>query len=129
MKHYIVDETTLRRLLQLEDSVYNNMTQSAESRLCLFPLFEDKEPKCEEFRNAITATELSALKSIINAVGYEGNFSIVKLIQSSGISRPVFTSINQKLKEFKMAEIENQGVKGTHIKFLIPPMKILGEDS
>ena len=129
MRHYIIDETTLLRLLKIEDSMYGGMVNSAESRLLLFPLYEDKKPKCQEFRNAITATELLALKSIINTIGYEGNFSIVKLIQSSGISRPVFTSINQKLKEYQMAEVENQGVKGTHIKFLVHPVEILGEDN
>lgn len=68
----------------------------------------------------ITNTEKEALKAIISKLNkdYEGNISIIQLINQFGISRPVFNSLFQKMKENNCAEIENQGVKGTYIKIL-----------
>ena len=65
-----------------------------------------------------TMNELKALKAITEEIQTEGNISVVKMIQQTGHSRPVFTSAFNKLSQLKLAEIVNQGVKGTHIKFV-----------
>jgi len=119
MKQYIIDEFDLKRFLKLEALIDNGERGTIEERLRKFEVYGGGRPKVAEFLANVTKTELSALKSIVAAIGVEGNFSIVKMIQSTGISRPVFTSLNQKLKEYGIAEVENQGVKGTHLKLLI----------
>ena len=50
--------------------------------------------------------------------GYQGNISILQLTTSSGISRSVFKNLLQKMKDNLVAEIENQGTKGTYIKII-----------
>lgn len=118
MKQYIVDEFDLRRFLKLEALIDNGANGTIEERLNKFEVFCGERPRVADFLANATKTELSALNSIVAAIGIEGNFSIVKMIQATGISRPVFTSLNQKLKEYGIAEVENQGVKGTHLKLL-----------
>lgn len=78
-----------------------------------------------EFKKDITDRELSALCSIIQEIGEEGNISVVKMIQKTGCSRPVFTSLLSKMETYKVAEVQNQGVKGTRIKLLCPTEEIL----
>jgi hypothetical protein len=58
-----------------------------------------------------------ALAGIRDEIGNEGYVSVVKMIQKTNISRPVFTSLLSKLQTFKVAVVENKGVKGTYIKF------------
>ena len=48
----------------------------------------------------------------------EGNISISKILLETSISRPVFKNLLRKMEECNYAQIENQGVKGTYIKFL-----------
>ena len=48
----------------------------------------------------------------------EGAVSISHLTNTSGMSRPVFKSVLQKMKDMQIAEINNMGVKGTHIKII-----------
>lgn len=71
----------------------------------------------EKLFDALTKTEEKALIYILETVGGEGNVSISNAIANSGISRPVFTSLFEKLDRYKGAEIKNQGVKGTYINF------------
>lgn len=75
-------------------------------------------PSREEFELKLTLLEETALETIFQKIGMEGNISVVKMIQETTISRPIWTSLLGKMKEFNFAEVENQGVKGTHIKFL-----------
>lgn len=75
-------------------------------------------PSCEEFNEKLTTLEREALKAIRTKIADEGNISVVKMIQETDISRPIWTALLGKMKEFNFAEVENQGVKGTHIKFL-----------
>lgn len=75
-------------------------------------------PSREEFESKLTLLEETALETIFQKIGMEGNISVVKMIQETTISRPIWTSLLGKMKEFNFAEVENQGVKGTHIKFL-----------
>jgi hypothetical protein len=67
--------------------------------------------------NALTKTEERALIYILETIGEEGVVSISQAIQGSGISRPVFTGLLDKLDRYKAAEIKNMGVKGTYINF------------
>lgn len=73
-----------------------------------------------DFNTLLTKTEKNALDIIINELenGYDGNISISNLIENSSISRPVFKNLLQKMKDNKIAEIDNQGVKGTYIKII-----------
>ena len=76
-----------------------------------------------QFRNGIqiqvfdsfTKTEEKALTYILDTIGAEGILSISQAIQGSGISRPVFTSLLDKLDRYQAAEVKNMGVKGTYI--------------
>jgi hypothetical protein len=72
------------------------------------------------FIESLTNGEKDALKAITKQLGnqIEGNISISQLTQSSGISRPVFNNLLSKMKNSYIAEIDNQGVKGTYIKIL-----------
>lgn len=73
-----------------------------------------------EFENLLTQTEIQALKAILSHLedGMEGNISISQLTNETSISRPVFKNVIQKMKDNMIAEIENQGVKGTYIKII-----------
>ena len=73
-----------------------------------------------DFENLLTQTEKQALDIILNNIndGHEGNISISQLTNSSGISRPVFKNVLQKMKDNVVAEVENQGVKGTYVKVI-----------
>jgi hypothetical protein len=71
----------------------------------------------EELFSSLTKTEEKALIYVLETIGEEGNISISTAIADSGISRPVFTSLFDKLDKYKGAEIKNQGVKGTYINF------------
>ena len=70
------------------------------------------------FMNALTDNEHKAYVAIIEEIGKEGNISVVKMLQKTGLSRPVFTSLLQKMEKYHMALVQYQGVKGTHIVFL-----------
>lgn len=74
--------------------------------------------RIQEFEQSLTENESRALAAIRETIGAEGNISIVKMIQKTGHSRPVFTSLLAKMEKYGVAEVKNQGVKGTNIKFL-----------
>lgn len=74
-------------------------------------------PSCEEFNTKLTVLEKEALAWIRAKIQNEGNISVVKAIQETNISRPIWTALLSKMKEYNFAEVENQGVKGTRIKF------------
>jgi hypothetical protein len=71
----------------------------------------------EKLFSSLTKTEEKALIFVLETIGECGNLSISEAINKSGISRPVFTSLFDKLDRYKGAEIKNQGVKGTYINF------------
>ena len=71
------------------------------------------------FLQCLTAKEKIALDSLLNYLDEgEGNVSIVKMVEKTGISRPVFMGLIQKMKDHKIAEIKNMGVKGTYFHIL-----------
>lgn len=73
----------------------------------------------EDFLLNLTDNEQEAFILIENNLPEgEGNISISKLLLNTSISRPVFTNVLQKMKEYNVAQIDNQGVKGMYIKFL-----------
>ena len=72
----------------------------------------------DEFFNALTTNENMAFETIKQEIGSSGNISIVKMIQKTNLSRPVWTSLLQKMEKFGIAHIKSQGVKGTYVEFM-----------
>ena len=72
----------------------------------------------KDFFNALTNNEKIAFQSIRKEIGFSGNISIVKMIQKTNLSRPVWASLLQKMEKFGIAQIKNQGVKGTYIEIV-----------
>ena len=71
------------------------------------------------FLQCLTVKEKIALDSLLNYLDEgEGNVSIVKMVEKAGVSRPVFMGLIQKMKDHKIAEIKNMGVKGTYFHIL-----------
>ena len=83
-----------------------------------------KEIKEQETNNInieklLSKTEQKALIELKNYLPQgEGSVSISQLCFDTKISRPVYKSLFQKLKECGLIEIKNQGVNGTYIKFI-----------
>ena len=72
----------------------------------------------QEFFNALTSNEEQAFQAIREEIGSLGNISVVKMIQKTNISRPVWTSLLQKMDKYGVAQVKNQGVKGTYIEII-----------
>lgn len=74
----------------------------------------------EIFTNKITKLEKQAFDIILSHLSneYEGFVSVSQLVEESGISRPVFKSILDKMQKNLIAELENKGAKGTYIKII-----------
>ena len=83
-----------------------------------------KEIKEQETNNInieklLSKTEQRAFSELENYLPQgEGSVSISQLCFDTKISRPVYKSLFQKLKECGLIEIKNQGVNGTYIKFI-----------
>ena len=83
-----------------------------------------KEIKEQETNNInieklLSRTEQKAFVELKNYLPQgEGSVSISQLCFDTKISRPVYKSLFQKLKECGLIEIKNQGVNGTYIKFI-----------
>lgn len=76
-----------------------------------------EETSIDTFISALTDTENNVFNIILKEINYkEGNISISQLIETYGISRPVFKNVIQKMKDNNIGEINNMGAKGTHIK-------------
>lgn len=100
-----------------EAAAFQRLQIEVYSILQVLPPRTDTVDSTVRFIQKLTNNE----KTIFVAIGEEldngkGNISVVKLMQKTGISRPVFTSLFNKMKEYCVATIENQGVKGTHIQ-------------
>ena len=70
----------------------------------------------EDFYKALTDNEKNAFIAIKEEIGLSGNISIVKMIQKTNLSRPVWNSLLTKIEKFGIAQVKNQGAKGTHIE-------------
>lgn len=89
-------------------------------RKCIFDIVNidmEETINLSIFLTKLTNAELAAMKAVFAEVSAEGNIVISKMIEKTGISRPVFNNLIVKLKEDKVAEVTNQGAKGTKIKF------------
>ena len=75
----------------------------------------DKSILKDDFFNALTTNERTAFQAIREEIGLSGNISVVKMIQKTNLSRPVWNSLLQKMEKYDVAMIKNQGVKGTNI--------------
>ena len=72
-----------------------------------------------DFSESVTSNEQKAFGAIFEAInGDEGNISVVKMLQKTGLSRPVFDSLLKKMDKYGIAIVKNQGVKGTYIKLI-----------
>lgn len=73
----------------------------------------------KELINILTKTELKVLQNIIKDFNTdkEGDIKVSQATESYKISTVVFRTLFYKLKEYKVAEVDSRGVKGTHIKF------------
>lgn len=78
-----------------------------------------KQMKDLNIEKLLSKTEQKALIELKNYLPQgEGSISISQLCFDTKISRPVYKSLFQKLKECGLIEIKNQGVNGTYIKFI-----------
>lgn len=76
-------------------------------------------PTMDDLVRVLTKTEFKALKILkTKLTDGIGSVSVVKLVEETDISRPVWKNLFLKLKDNNAAEITNNGVKGTHIKLL-----------
>lgn len=81
----------------------------------------------EEFMKQLTNAEERAYYSIVENIGAEGSIVISKLVEQNSISRPVYNNLMNKLKEYNIAKVSNQGVKGTYIKITQPELRAEAE--
>lgn len=72
------------------------------------------------FINSLTISELEVFNILKNK--FSNNHKIIissnTLAEESKVSRTVVSNLFSKMKNTKVAEIENMGVKGTYIKIL-----------
>jgi hypothetical protein len=88
---------------------------------------DSKEECIAAFKQDLTHNEFNALYRVIEKIGTEsGNISIVKMVQETSYSRPVYTNLLAKLEKHGIATVVNQGVKGTNIKFLCDIREVVG---
>jgi len=73
----------------------------------------------QELINILTKTEIKVLNNIIKDFNEEkeGDIKVSQATENYKISTVVFRTLFYKLKEYKVAEVDSRGVKGTHIKF------------
>lgn len=83
----------------------------------------ESEVTKEQFFKQLTNAEQRAYYSIVKEIGAEGNITISKLVEKNSISRPVYNNLITKMKEYGVAAIVSQGMKGTNIKILQPELK------
>lgn len=110
---------------QSQQSIENEHYSKEERRQALVDfianiinLASEEKTKEEYFLQDLTSIEYKALVSIIEeSKDKEYYLSISNLVSLYCISRPVYTSLLSKLKDFKIAIVENKGVKGTYINF------------
>jgi ribosomal protein S25 len=69
----------------------------------------------KEFMSELSNAETKAYYSIVDEIGVEGNISISTLVKKYCISRPVYNNLIAKMKNKGVAEVFNQGVKGTYV--------------
>lgn len=112
------DSTRLNACMNFKEDIVNKVDDLTAKLTKIFELYlQFQDGAQDKFFGALTKTEEKALIFILECIGEEGVISISEAIKASGISRPVFTSLFDKLERYKSAEIKNMGVKGTYINF------------
>ena len=73
----------------------------------------------QELINILTKTEIKVLRNIIEDFNgeKEGDIKVSNATNIYKVSTVVFRTLFYKLKDYRVAEIDSRGVKGTHIKF------------
>lgn len=73
----------------------------------------------QELINILTKTEIKVLRNIIEDFNgeKEGDIKVSNATNVYKVSTVVFRTLFYKLKDYRVAEIDSRGVKGTHIKF------------
>ncbi len=94
--------------LVLYHAIYNVVNQSF-----------DVPSNEQELIEILTKTEIKVLNNIINEFNKsnEGDIRVSYYSEQWNISTSVFRTLFYKLKEYRVAEVDSRGVKGTHIKF------------
>jgi GTP-sensing pleiotropic transcriptional regulator CodY len=124
--NYLEQEIEIK-LNKFKEQYLNNLKQNEKllEEFCqsIEEIFQNKNAagttnRIRAFLNKLTKTEVIALQAIAAEIGEEGNVSIVQMTEKTNISRPVYTSLFYKMKEDKIAYIDNRGVKGTYIKLI-----------
>lgn len=106
---------------QLNNLIDNAQHSIEELKSFAFNLIINKQDNLiteEEFLKQLTNLEKNAYDAITTIIKNEGNISISQFVEAYGISRPVFTNLLQKMSNSGLAQVINQGTKGTYIKFL-----------
>ena len=76
-------------------------------------------PSRDHFALSLTDTERLAFDTITEQISSdEGFISVVKLIQKSSVSRPVYDALLRKMRDNGVAIVESRGAKGTFIRWL-----------
>lgn len=104
------DEKYVDVIKLLKDGILSIMWASLMSNITL-----------ETFVESLTATERKAFNYVQSLMesNNECTLSIVKSVELTGISRPIFKNLFMKMAQDKVAVIENHGVKGTYVKMLL----------
>lgn len=101
-----------------EKCISNEDTKDLMQEL-IFNLYTIGLTKKREFIKILTKTEQEAFEIIKSKLDNgSGYISISQLTENGSISRPVFKNVLQKMKDSKVAEVENKGVKGTYIQII-----------
>lgn len=107
-----------KELLYLSNNqeILKNLKQSVKQ--IIISSFEVSNQE-QELIKILTKTELTILKNIIKDFKEEkeGDIKVSQATERYNISTAVFRTLFYKLKDYRVAEIDSRGVKGTHINF------------
>lgn len=67
------------------------------------------------FSDNLTKVQKRALVSIYEVIEFEGNVSLKTMVEKYHFSRPTYEGLLNKMKQYGIAEVISQGVKGTKI--------------
>lgn len=112
----------LNKMSSMADGAEVHPEQEELVKECIIEIMKIAATKTisrDEFLAILTDIEKTALKVIMQYLtDGEGAVSITQLTNENNMSRPVFKSVLQKMKDAEIAEINNMGVKGTHINII-----------
>lgn len=131
IRNYLIfEEVTIKTVNPIYSNIYNKYFSIANKELNKQGIielikaadfqFNKKQNPYSTFIESLTKNERDALSAVLSNLNKEkeGYVSIVKLVEQTKISRPVFKNLFIKMEKNNIAEIVNSGVKGTYIKIL-----------